>query len=104
MKFYVTHSHIPEANQKYSVDTVPKSPNMYELEINHMVDGQWQTAYFKATETAYQTLNAHKLASVSSTYSICFKNSEREDMKLSVDIQSGLELLEFELLPDKNDS
>lgn len=25
-------------------------------------------------------------------------------MKLSIDIQSGLELLEFELLPDKNDS
>jgi len=38
-----------EANQKYSVDTVPKSQNKYEVEINHMVDGQWQTAYFKAT-------------------------------------------------------
>lgn len=25
-------------------------------------------------------------------------------MKLTIDIQSGLELLEFELLPDKNDS
>ena len=69
-----------------------------------MVDGQWQTAYFKTTDMAYQSLNVHKLASVSSTYSICFKNIEREVLRLSVDIQSGLELMEFELLPDKNDS
>jgi len=52
----------------------------------------------------YQNLNVHKLASASSTYSFCFKNNERELMRLSVDIQSGLELMEFELLPDKNDS
>lgn len=66
-----------EVNQKYSVDTIPKTTNKYEVEINHMVDGQWQTAFFKATEMQYQNLNVHKLASASSTYSICFKNIER---------------------------
>jgi hypothetical protein len=40
-----------------------------------MIEGQWQTAYFKATDMPYQTLNIHKLASSSSTYSICFKNT-----------------------------
>ena len=58
-----------------------------------MVDSQWQTAYFKTTDMQYQNLNVHKLASASSTYSFCFKNTERDMLKLSVDIQSGLELM-----------
>ena len=106
MKSYVTHLSLqfPEVNQKYSVDTVPKSQNKYEVQINHMVEGQWQAAYLKNTDMQYQNLNVHKLASASSTYSFCFKNTENELLRLSVDIQSGLELMEFELLPDKNDS
>ena len=49
IKSYVNSYLTSEVNQKYSVDTIPKSPNRYEVEINHMLDGQWQTAYFKAT-------------------------------------------------------
>jgi hypothetical protein len=60
-----------------------------------MIDGTWQTAFFKSTEMPYQNLNVHKLASASSTYSFCFKNNERDLMRLGVDIQSGLELMEF---------
>ena len=32
------------------------------------------------------------------------RNIDAEEMKLNVNIQSGLELMEFELLPDKSDA
>jgi hypothetical protein len=79
-----------EVNQKYSVDTIPKTANKYQVEINYMNDGQWTTAHTKSTDMQYQNLNIHKLASASSTYSICFTNLDQELLRLSVNIQSGL--------------
>ena len=39
-----------------------------------MVKGSWNSVYYKETETAYQNVNVHKLASTSATYSFCVKN------------------------------
>ena len=51
-----------------------------------------------------ESFNIHKLAPVESTYSYCIRNIDENRMKLKVNIQSGLELMEFQILPDKSDS
>ena len=60
-----------------------------------MVDGQWNSLYYKQAKETLETLNIHKLAPIDSTYSFCIRNVDDKRVKLSVNIQSGLELMEF---------
>ena len=82
----------------------PKTSGLYEVEVSNMVDGQWSSAQFKQTKTQLESVSIHKLAIIESTYSMCVRNVDNNEMKLAVKIQSGLELMEFDVLPDKNDS
>ena len=93
-----------DSQQKYSVDATPRTSANYEVEITNNVDGKWNTVFMKQTETPYESISVHKFAAQASTYSICIKNTERDYLRLGLGIQSGLELMEFELLPDKSDS
>lgn len=69
-----------------------------------MLDGKWNSVYYKQAKNEFQTFNIHKLAPVDSTYSFCIRNIDDQRNLLSVNIQSGLQLMEFELLPDKSDA
>lgn len=93
-----------EAQQKYTLDVKPRSPGKYEVEVSRMADGGWSSLYRKQTQTGLESLNLHKLAPSDSTYSFCFSNTDEKRIALALNIQSGLELMEFEMLPDKSDS
>lgn len=69
-----------------------------------MIEGKWNSVFYKQSKNVFETFNIHKLAPTESTYSFCIRNIDNNRMKLKVNIQSGLELMEFELLPDKSDS
>lgn len=69
-----------------------------------MIEGKWNSVLYKQSKNVFETFNIHKLAPTESTYSFCIRNIDNNRMKLKVNIQSGLELMEFELLPDKSDS
>lgn len=69
-----------------------------------MIEGKWNSIYYKQAKAAFETFNVHKLAPSESTYSFCLRNIDDDKLKLNVNLQSGLELMEFELLPDKSDS
>lgn len=69
-----------------------------------MVQGKWSSVFYKQARNEFETFNIHKLAPVDSTYSFCIRNIDSDSVKLNANIQSGLELMEFELLPDKSDA
>ena len=96
--------HKVESQQKYSIDVVPKDEGKYEVEVSSMIEGKWNSVFYKQSKNVFETFNIHKLAPTESTYSFCIRNIDNNRMKLKVNIQSGLELMEFELLPDKSDS
>ena len=60
--------------------------------------------YYKMTELGYERMKVYKMANVAGTYGFCFKNIQRDLLNLVVTFQTGVELLEFELLPDKSDA
>ncbi len=93
-----------ESQQKYSVDVSPRTSGKYEVEISNMIDGKWSSVYYRQAKTEFETFNIHKLAPADSTYSFCIRNIDDSTMKINANIQSGLELMEFELLPDKSDA
>lgn len=84
-----------ESQQKYSFDVSPKIQGKYEVEVSNMIDGQWNSVYYKQAKNVLETLNVHKLALTDSTYSFCVRNVGDDTIKVSVNIQSGLELMEF---------
>lgn len=69
-----------------------------------MVDGKWNSIFYKQAKNVMESFNIHKLAPSDSTYSFCIRNIDEAPMRLALNIQSGLELMEFEMLPDKSDS
>lgn len=93
-----------EAQQKFSIDTTPKTEGNYEVEVSNMVEGKWNSIFYRQSKNVMEPFNIHKLAPIDSTYSFCIRNIDDARMKLNVNIQSGLELMEFEMLPDKSDS
>lgn len=56
------------------------------------------------TSIGYEKIEVHKLANSATTYSFCIKNIEHGLLRLSIKFQTGVELMEFELLPDKSDT
>lgn len=64
----------------------------------------WKSVHYKQSKTHMETINVHKLAPEDSTYAFCVGNIDEDQMRVNVQIQSGLELMEFELLPDETDS
>jgi hypothetical protein len=56
------------------------------------------------TSIGYEKIEVHKLANSATTYSFCVKNVEHAILRLSFKFQTGIELMEFELLPDKSDT
>ncbi len=94
----------PESQQKYAVDLAPQGSGNYEVEVSNMLDGKWNSVHFKQTKTPFENVNIHKLAPTESTYSYCIRNIHGEKQTFNVSIQSGLELMEFELLPAKSDA
>ncbi len=60
-----------------------------------MISGKWNSVYYKQSKNDMETFNIHKLAPAESTYSYCVRNIDNNRIKLSVDIKSGLELMEF---------
>lgn len=84
---------------------MPKNEPKYELEISQSDNkGGWKNIYYKMTSVGYERMEVHKLAPASTTYSLCIKNIQRELLRISLKFQSGVELMEFELLPDKSDT
>lgn len=84
-----------ESQQKYSVDAIPKTSGKYEVEISNMVDGKWNSIFYKQARGEFESFNIHKLAPADSTYSFCLRNIDDMEMKINANIQSGLELMEF---------
>lgn len=84
-----------ESQQKYSIDAIPRTSGKFEVEVSSMVDGKWDSVYYKQAKTEFETFNIHKLAPTDSTYSFCIRNIDDNSMKINVNIQSGLELMEF---------
>lgn len=64
-----------------------------------MIDGKWQTVYTKQTKTPREATIVHKLASTDATYSFCVRNLDRINLQTKVNIKSGMELMEFQVLP-----
>lgn len=60
-----------------------------------MIEGKWNSVFYKQSKNVFETFNIHKLAPTESTYSFCIRNIDNNRMKLNVNIQSGLELMEF---------
>lgn len=83
---------------------VPRNDGKYEVEVSNMIEGKWNSIFYKQSKSSLETFNIHKLAPSESTYSFCIRNIGDARMKLKVNIQSGLELMEFQMLPDKSDS
>lgn len=69
-----------------------------------MIDGKWNSVFYRQAKTEFEPFNIHKLAPTDSTYSFCIRNIDDMQFKIKANIQSGLELMEFELLPDKSDA
>lgn len=69
-----------------------------------MLDGRWNSLFYRQSKTETETISIHKLAPTDSTYSFCFRNIDNSRAKYQIKIQSGLELLEFQLLPDRSDA
>ena len=93
-----------ESQQKYAVDLAPQGSGNYEVEVSNMIEGRWNSVYFKQTKAPLEQVNIHKLAPAESTYSYCIRNIHGEKQTFNVSMQSGLELMEFELLPAKGDA
>jgi hypothetical protein len=83
---------------------VPRGQGKYEVEVSNMLEGKWNSVFYRQAKTTFEHFNIHKLAPTESTYSFCVRNIDNDKVKLSVNIQSGLELMEFEMLPNKSDS
>ena len=49
-------------------------------------------------------MNVHKLASSDATYSFCVRNLDHIHLKAEVEVKTGLELLEFDVLPNQGDA
>ena len=67
----------------------------YEVEVSNMIEGQWNSIHYKQSTVPHEAISIHKLAPTDSTYSYCFRNIHTERLKLKINIQSGLELMEF---------
>jgi hypothetical protein len=93
-----------ESQQKYSIDVTAQGQGLYEVEVSNMVAGQWNSVHYRQSKNPYESINIHKLAPSESTYSYCLRNQGSEKIKLQVAMQSGLELMELELLPGKSDA
>lgn len=60
-----------------------------------MIEGKWNSIFYRQSKSSLESFNIHKLAPTESTYSFCIRNIDSSRMKLKVNIQSGLELMEF---------
>ena len=69
-----------------------------------MVDGKWQSVVSKATKDEFEDIEVHKLASADATYSFCVRNLDHRRLNASVEVKTGLELMEFEVLPNQSDA
>lgn len=58
-----------------------------------MIDGKWNSVYYKQAEKGFEHVNIHKLTTEESTYSYCFRNVDQERIQISINMQSGLELM-----------
>lgn len=83
---------------------MPRTQGVYEVEVSNMLDGKWNSIFYKKAQNVMESFNIHKLAPSDSTYSFCIRNIDTQRMRIAINIQSGLELMEFEMLPDKSDS
>lgn len=66
--------------------------------------GSFNTVFYKMSTMGYERINVHKLASPGGTYAFCFKNIQRDVLNIVVSFVTGIELMDFELLPDKTDA
>jgi hypothetical protein len=76
--------------QKYSIDVNPRNDGKYEVEVSNMIEGKWNSIFYKQSKSAMEAINIHKLAPSESTYSYCIRNIDNARMKLKINIQSGL--------------
>ena len=52
----------------------------------------------------FEDIAVHKLASADATYSFCVRNVDHRRLNASVEVKTGLELMEFEVLPNQSDA
>ena len=69
-----------------------------------MANGQWETILSKGTKDEYEDVDVHKLASADATYSFCVRNLDHRRLNATVEVKTGLELMEFEVLPNQGDA
>jgi hypothetical protein len=41
---------------------IPKSEGKYEVEVSNMIEGKWNSVFYKQAKNVYETFNIHKLA------------------------------------------
>lgn len=54
---------------------------------------KWKSVFYKHNEGSRSAVDAHKIASVATTYSFCMKNHGNTNIELIVYYHSGLELM-----------
>ena len=44
-----------------AISVVPKIGGKYEVEVTNMLQGKWNSVYYKQTQNGFEHLNIHKL-------------------------------------------
>ena len=104
MMCQVLQPHNIESQQKYSLSTINRDGGTYSVDITHLEERKWKSVFYKHNEGSSRAIDAHKIASIPTTYSFCIKNEGQNNLSLIVYYETGLQLMQFEMLPDKTDS
>ena len=41
-----------ESQQKYSIDVTPRNEGRYEVEVSNMIEGKWNSIYYKQAKSS----------------------------------------------------
>ena len=84
MMFSVTLPTTIESQQKYSISTLNRDGGTYSVDITHLEDRKWKSVFYKHNEGSSRAIDAHKIASIPTTYSFCMKNEGSQNITLIV--------------------
>ena len=84
MTFWVLLPFKIESQQKYSLSTLNKDGGSYSVDITHLEDRKWKSVFYKNNEGSSRAIDAHKIASIPTTYSFCMKNEGNTNVSLIV--------------------
>ena len=91
------------AQAKYVVEIIPDDRSRYEFAIRTTGDNA-QDIFVKETTGDHEQIRLSKFAPEQNYYSFCTRNLLDVPLRISFKLQTGLELMELEVLPDKTDN